>query len=228
LIDNQPQVFEKQRGHNLLGIAAIIFYCVVYPIQAKDILPVGEFSRSSLAGWNTKIFQNETFYRFENQSGINRLCAESDKSASGLTKRVAINLNQTPYLNWSWRVDTVFDRSDEKTKQGDDFPARVYVVIDGGFFRRNQALVYVWAGRALLDSVWASPFAGDSVKQIAVRSGKILVGKWHQEKRNVRTDLEKAFGKRLSRIDAVALMTDTDNAGGHATACYGDIWFSAG
>ncbi|MFI3185219.1 MAG: DUF3047 domain-containing protein, partial [Methylococcaceae bacterium] len=43
---------------------------------------------------------------------------------------------------------------------------------------------------------------------------------------NVRADLTKLFKEDVHSIDAVALMTDTDNSGGQVSAYYGDIWFS--
>jgi hypothetical protein len=50
---------------------------------------------------------------------------------------------------------------------------------------------------------------------------------WVTHKRNVWADLREQFGEHIVSVDAVALMTDTDNSGGHAQASYGDIWFSA-
>ncbi|MGE3150714.1 MAG: DUF3047 domain-containing protein, partial [Pseudorhodoplanes sp.] len=50
---------------------------------------------------------------------------------------------------------------------------------------------------------------------------------WVSHKRNVRSDIRELFGQDITSIDAVALMTDTDNSGQRATAYYGDIWFSA-
>lgn len=198
-------------------------------LSAPDdvLLRVGEFSSGSLAGWKAENFVGKTSYTLVGQAEKKILCAQSNKSASGLIKHVEIDLNQTPYLNWSWRIDEVFGRGDEKTKQGDDYPARVYVVIDSLIFWRIQSLNYVWAAQASVGGIWQSPFAGNNVKLIAVRSGAARTGRWQSEKRNVRKDLQKAFGKDFARIDAIAIMTDTDNTGGRASACYGDIFFSA-
>jgi Protein of unknown function (DUF3047) len=61
----------------------------------------------------------------------------------------------------------------------------------------------------------------------AVDSGSRGLNAWVAHKRNVRADLREQFGEDIISIDAVALMTDTDNSGGRAQASYGDIWFSA-
>ena len=77
-------------------------------------------------------------------------------------KKKRIDLHQTPYLNWRWRVDKPLHALDEKTKSGDDYGARIYVVIDGGlFFWNTKAINYVWAS--------ASPAgnSGDSIPRTA-------------------------------------------------------------
>jgi hypothetical protein len=61
---------------------------------------------------------------------------------------------------------------------------------------------------------------------MALRGPEAALNVWNSEKRNVRADLQKLFGEDLRIIDAVALMTDTDNGGGQVSAFYGDIWFS--
>jgi hypothetical protein len=61
---------------------------------------------------------------------------------------------------------------------------------------------------------------------LALRGTEAALNVWHTEKRNVRADLQKLFGEDFRSIDAVALMTDTDNSRGQASAFYGDIWFS--
>ena len=62
---------------------------------------------------------------------------------------------------------------------------------------------------------------------IALRSANDETGVWHVEKRNVLDDLKRQFGQDIRYIDAVAVMTDTDNAQGRALSYYGDIFFSS-
>ncbi len=62
---------------------------------------------------------------------------------------------------------------------------------------------------------------------IAVDSGNNNVGKWINHKRNVREDFKKYFGRDIKTADAVAVMTDTDNAGNSALSYYGAIYFSS-
>jgi hypothetical protein len=101
-------------------------------------------------------------------------------------------------------------------------------VIEGGLaFWRKKALNYVWASSSAKGDIWPNAFAGKHVMMVALRSYEDRSAVWYEEKRNIFEDLRKQFGEDISTIDAVAIMTDTDNAGGRATAYYGDIFFSA-
>jgi len=61
---------------------------------------------------------------------------------------------------------------------------------------------------------------------MSIRSKEDRVHQWYSESRNVRDDFEVLFGKQVSYIDVVAIMTDTDNTGSSAESFYGDIYFS--
>jgi Protein of unknown function (DUF3047) len=137
-----------------------------------------------------------------------------------------ICLSKTPFLNWSWKVTSVFTGIDENTKRGDDFPARVYVVVERDLLGMSSlALNYVWASQHPLGSTWPSPYTSQ-VRLMALDSGATGVGKWVRHKQNLRDDLRAVFAEDIGTIDAVAIMTDSDDHMGQAKAFYGDIWLS--
>jgi len=188
---------------------------------------VGEFSAGALDGWQQKRFSGETRYRLVVADGAQVLQAVTSGSASGLYREIRVDLSRTPWLNWSWRVDAVYAGVDERSKSGDDYPARIYVVVsDGWRFWNTRALNYVWASRLPQGETWPNAFTANA-RLIAVESGPQHLGEWRHYRRNVRQDLLQAFGEAIPEIQAVALMSDSDNAGQAATAWYGDIWFSA-
>ena len=210
----------------LLSILCLALFITKSPM-AETRLPIGEFSQNRLDGWESKSFKGETDYRLLNLKGITVLRADSHNAASGLFKEQRIDLDQTPYLNWSWQIANRLPGLNEQSKSGDDYAARVYVVISGGLaFWRTRALNYVWASNSTKDKVWPNAFAGDHAIMIAVRGPESPLNTWAHEKRNVRADLKQMFGEDIRYIDAVALMTDTDNSNSQAVAYYGDIWFS--
>ena len=160
-------------------------------------------------------------------SGRRALFADSRGAASGLYREIRVDLNRTPWLQWSWRVDRVLSGVDERTKAGDDYPARVYVVVSGGAaFWKTRSLVYVWSSHQPVGATWNNAFTSNA-RVMALRSGTGDAGRWVSEKRDIRADFRQLFGEDIEQIDAVALMTDTDNSGQSATAWYGDIYFTA-
>jgi hypothetical protein len=168
--------------------------------------------------------------------------ATADESASGLIRRLDIDLEDFPVLQWQWRIREPI-ASDPTKKAGDDFPARIYVTFayepsqvrwtQRARYRAARALygdvpynslIYVWDGQAAEDTVFASPYAPHFVKSIVARSGDDD-GTLHTETRNVYDDYVRVFGGPPPRVTGVAIMTDTDNTGTQATAWYGGISF---
>ncbi|RWM19451.1 DUF3047 domain-containing protein [Mesorhizobium sp.] len=218
-----------------IGIAAktVMLAILLVPTfgwaQSADDIAIGTFSRGSLSNWQSRSFKGETAYEIvrDLDLGATVLAATANGAASGRYRRIRIDLVKTPFLNWSWKVMNVFAGIDETVKSGDDFPARIYVAVERGLLgARSLALNYVWASQHALGSDWPSPYTSQ-VRLIASDSGSQGIGAWVQHKRNLREDLKKAFNEDITEIDAVAVMTDTDDHKGHAQTFYGDIWFSS-
>lgn len=194
---------------------------------AAAALTVGEFSTGSLAGWQEKSLAGHSRYRLVELGGRRVLHASCDGGASVLYRKLPVDLVATPVMSWSWRVERVYSEVDERSKAGDDYPARVYVVVDGGLLPwRTRALNYVWASVEPVGATWNNAFVANA-KMLALRSGDAEAGRWQSERRNVREDFSRLHGEDVKRIDGVALMTDCDNTGGTAEAWYGDIRFEA-
>ena len=196
--------------------------------QARaETLTVGSFSSEGLNNWKSHSFHGETSYRTVIRDGRQVIRAESSGSASVLFRELRIDLEKTPYLNWSWRVKNILPGLDERTKPGDDYPARIYIVTGDGLLPwQSKAVNYVWAGTLPKETHWLSAFT-DSSLMIAVRSGDSEVGAWVREKRNVKADFQQFLGRPVRYINMIALMSDTDNSGAKVSADYGDIYFSS-
>lgn len=217
-------VYMKLRPKLYTFLMLLLSYAFV---SAEETISVANFSENNLNGWETQSFKNETLYTIVDINNQTALKAVSNNSASGLVKKIRIDIHKTPYINWQWKINQSMYRLAEDLKQGDDFAARVYVIIDGGvFFWRTLALNYVWASGKPINSLWDNPFTSNA-KMLAVQSGDSKSKQWVTQKHNVRKDLNKAFGRDFRFIDAVAIMTDSDNSGQKAEAFYGDIYFSS-
>jgi len=206
--------------------AGFLLLLTTTPLWARDIVQVGRFSTGDLRDWKEKHFVGTTHYGLFRTSANQVLKAVATASASGLIKKIDIDLARTPYLQWCWQVIEPLPPLPEQTKDGDDYAARIYLVKKGGLaFWRTKALNYVWSSSHAREALWPNAFAGDNVMMLAVRNRNDQG--WICEKREIRTDWQRAFGEIPERIDAVALMTDSDNSHNRTAAYYGDIWFSS-
>jgi len=221
---------DKKIQIRVLSIALwiMIFFSGNAISDQSDIVPVGEFSQHRMEDWSSKQFVDETVYTPAVIDVKKALEAVSQSSASGLIKKIRIDIEEFPFLNWRWRIENrlsgIFD---EKQKEGDDYAARIYVVVSGGIAVWNtRALNYVWAQNSKKGDIWPNAFAKDNAMMMALRSSEDPLFTWHTEKRNIREDFIRLFGKEIRFIDAVVLMSDTDNTRNKVTAYYGDIYFS--
>lgn len=205
-------------------------------VNAQAVTNLTALSEQGIEQWQAKEFSGKSIYSVEQYKGQMTLKAISQNSASGLVLEKKIDLLNTPYLSWSWLVEKTLPQLDEQSKSGDDFIARIYVVIDGGLFIWNtKSLNYVWSSNQAKGALWDNAFAGSKVKMLAIQGQGSKSGVWYQEKRNVYQDLIDTFGdkgsakanqKAYQYIDMIAIMTDTDNCGRDAESYYGDIFFS--
>ncbi len=213
-------------------------------------LPVGRFSatfaeRNLPADWTPLTFANidrHTRYELVDEQGTRVIRAISDGAASGLIRRIRIDPNEFPILQWRWKVANVVEKGDVTQKTGDDYPARIYItfeydpqsasLLDAAKYRAARALFgadtpyralnYIWERKAPRGSIVPNPYT-DWAMMVVVRSGTAEIGRWLSEERNIVDDYRKAYGTDPPKISGVAIMTDTDNTKSTATAWYGDI-----
>ena len=204
----------------LLSIIFVFLYTLSSQVFANR-----DFSPEQIIQWKSKSFAGNTRYSVEFDRQLNQsvIRAESDKAASGLFYEERIDLDKTPYLNWYWKVEKFPALDNEKTKSGDDYAARIYIVIkDGWTPLGTKAVNYVWSQQSPLETAWPNPFAGDKAMMVAVQTGS-SEDNWVAEKRNLKDDLKKLFGKNFRYIDGIAIMTDTDNSMSSAVSYYSGL-----
>ncbi len=175
------------------------------------------------------------------------LHAESSASASALYREIDLDPAMYPVISWRWKIGGVLEKGDARRKSGDDYAARVYVtfardpametvlergeaLIAGKVFGQSppgSAINYIWANRLEKGAILPNTYAARDM-MIAVESGNSLAHEWVNEEQNIYKDYIKAFGRRPPRVTGIAVMTDSDNTGGRATACYGNIAFKKG
>jgi hypothetical protein len=183
-----------------------------------------------------------TQYALVADEGTIVLRAEARASMASLVHPLRLDPIPLPFISWRWKISNTLDKADLKTKSGDDFPARVYVLFDYDvgklpllqrikiFLARKlygrevpaAALCYVWDGKAAVDTSAWSPYT-DRVRVIVVESGAANIKRWREERRDLVADFRAAFGEEPPAVTGVAVASDTDNTGESVTAWFGDI-----
>jgi hypothetical protein len=210
---------------NSIIVLALVF--LLFSLSAfSESLVLGNFSAGDLTGWKPKVFEGETSYSLVSEGERRVLKAESRKAASGLYKEVKLDPRKFPVLRWSWKIEGTIPNGNERTKEGDDYAARVYIVFPRTLFWKTKAINYIWANRLPKGDSLPNAFTSNAM-MVAVESGDGKIGTWVNEERNVYEDYRTLFGEDPPAIGAVAVMTDTDNTGGAAVAYYGDITLQA-
>jgi DUF3047 family protein len=237
-----------------LGVLAMLLLAAPVAAETPAAGEVGRFRAPARedalpAGWEPLTFKKiarHTRYAVVREGDGWVLRAEADASASGLYRPLDLDAAVYRVLTWRWKVENVLAKADARTKEGDDYPARVYVAFrydpdaatlwertryDAirllyGQYPPKGVLNYVWDNRlppgTTLDNAYT-----DRAKMIVVRSGPALVGQWLTETRDIYADWRRLFGGEPPRIAGIAVMTDTDDTGERAVAYYDAITLRA-
>lgn len=221
--------------------------------EAPTVIEVGKFSAARVGeglpdGWKPLTFrkiERHTIYSVVKDDDTVAIKAVSERASSGLTREIKINPKEYPIIEWRWKVENVYQKGDVRKKEGDDYPARLYITFEYdpekvGFFDKAKfeaihllygqyppinAINYIWESKAPKGTMVPNPYT-DKVMMVVVESGKERLGTWVTETRNVYQDYKTVFGEEPPLISGVAIMTDTDNTGEAATTYFGDIVFT--
>lgn len=190
-----------------------------------------EFPEGWDDGWKEKTFSDDPnqVQIIEESDGNRALELDSRGTASGLWCELKVDPLHSGELSWRWKVERCLDGSfDEKSKDGDDYAARVFVIYRSSFLPwRTRAICYVWSAREPTGSSYRNPYTGN-VATIVLRSGGENAGEWITEKRDIVADHEAAFGTPPGKVSGFAVMVDTDNTGTTATTWFDDLVLRVG
>jgi len=170
---------------------------------------------------------NNTVYSIGFNENGNFLKAVADNAASGLGKKIKIDLNKTPYINITWKIEKDLPGIKENTKKGHDFAARVFAVKKTGATPlSNRAINYVFSSNNEIGFNSPSPYTKKSVDNV-LASTKKNINEWVTVKANVKEDFIKFHDLDVNELDGLAIMSDTDNSKMKAIAYFQNIYFSA-
>ena len=169
----------------------------------------------------------KTKYSIGKNDKGNFLKAVANNAASGLGKQIKINLNNTPILNITWKVEKDLSGINERSKKGHDYAARVFVVKKTGATPlSNRAMNYVFSSNEDVNVFHASPYTKKSIDYVLATTKEHL-NEWVTVKVNVKDHFKEFHNLDLDEINGVAIMADTDNSKLSSVAYYQNIYFSA-
>ena len=197
--------------------------------NAADI-KIFEFTEEELTSLKVRKVRNakeKTIYTVGKNDKGNYLRAVADNAASGLGKEIKINLNLTPILNITWKVEEGLTGIKENSKKGHDFAARVFVIKKTGATPlSNRAINYVFSSNNEVGTNFSSPYTKKSIDNVLATT-KNNLNEWITVKANVKEDFKRLHNLDVVEIDGLAIMSDTDNSKRKSIAYYQNIYFSS-
>ena len=195
-----------------------------------DELKVFDFTEVELSELEVRKVRgakNKTLYTIGSNEKGTFLKSVADNAASGLGKEIKIDLNKTPFINISWKIEKDLSGINENTKKGHDYAARVFVVKKTGATPlSNRAINYVFSSNNEVGLNWPSPYTKKSIDNV-LASTKNNLNEWVTVKANVKDDFKKFHDLEVNEIDGLAIMSDTDNSKMKSIAYFQNIYFSA-
>ena len=208
----------------------LLFFLLFLNTSLAETVNVFEFNEKELSELKVRKVRgadSKTLYSIgENENG-KFLRAEANNSASGLGKEIKINLNKTPFLNITWKIEKDLKGITENSKKGHDYAARVFVVKKTGATPlSNRAMNYVFSSNRDINTYHPSPFTKKSI-DYALSTTKENFNEWVTVKVNVKEHFKKFHDLDLDKINGIAIMSDTDNSKLSSVAYYQNIYFSS-
>ena len=162
-------------------IKYLITYLIVITVSFAEEIKVFDFTETELSNLEVRKVRgadNKTIYTVGSNENGNFLKAVANNAASGLGKEVKIDLNKTPIINITWKIEKDLTGIKENTKKGHDFAARVFVIKKTGATPlSNRAINYVFSSNSDIGKSWPSPYTKKSIDNV-LASTKNDLNEW--------------------------------------------------
>jgi len=211
-------------------IKIFIFWLTIMTMGSSNEIKVFEFSETELLELEVRKVRgadNKTQYTVGKNENGNFLKSVSDNAASGLGKKIRIDLNKTPFINITWKIEKDLPGIKENEKKGHDYAARVFVIKKTGATPlSNRAINYVFSSNNEVGKNWRSPYTKKSIDNV-LASTKDNLNEWVTVKANVKEDFKRLHNLDVNELDGLAIMSDTDNSKMKSIAYFQNIYFSS-
>ena len=208
----------------------ILCSIILSPLSKAEEKVIFDFTEEELSNLQVRKVRGadaKTIYTIGQNENGNYLKAIANNAASGLGKEIKIDLDATPYINITWKVEKDLKGIKENTKKGHDFAARVFVIKKTGATPlSNRAINYVYSSNLNIDDNMPSPYTKKSIDYV-LSTTKNNFDEWVTVKANVKEGFKKLHNLDVNELDGVAIMADTDNSKMTAISYYQNIFFSS-
>lgn len=207
-----------------LGTAALIAF-----LSAEAWAVHVTFNETDLGAfpteWRAREQGGKKVYSVQQDAAGVFLHAESIANAHAIGREISVDLEEFPFLNFSWRAVDLPEGGREGVRETNDGALGVYVVFEG-WSLPPRTVKYVWSTSLPVGTVTTSPFSKKS-QIVVLRSGDAGLGEWVEETVDVLGDYRKLFGEdaEVPRVKAIGILTDSDNTGTQATGDYRSFRF---
>ena len=206
-----------------------IYFLLISSVYAEKLM-VFDFNEEELNSLEVRKVRGAdatTLYSIGNNENGNYLKAVAVNAASGVGKEIKINLDKTPFINITWKIEKDLKGIKENTKKGHDFAARVFVIKKTGATPlSNRAINYVFSSNLNVGETWPSPYTKKSIDRV-LASTRSNLNEWVTVKANVKEDFKKFHDLDVEELSGIAIMADTDNSKLTAVSYYQNIFFSS-
>ncbi len=231
------KIFQKMTAWSSALLVSVLLVLSAHALE-RAVLFHENFA--TLDNWKSLTFpkiKKHTVYTIQHDGERHYLKAESNASASAIVYHDPFNVYDYPRVKWRWKVNNVYVKGDIRTKSGDDYPIRVYVMFEydpdkAGTFEKikyglakkrygeyppQSSLSYVWASKEEPESIVVSPYT-DRAMMVLLQKGAKNVGTWQDQEINIVDEYQKAFGSKPPIRARIAIMNDSDNTGESSTS----------
>jgi len=209
----------------------------------------GEKSNSVPEGWEVityfRTVKNRVSLSKEGKRTVLRV--KSVGSASGLLKRLDVDLKAFPVLVWCWKINRVLGMAIQSRKDRNDAAARIRVIFGtaaprpsqkkpleipdffksfgfkmGGKEPRGFKIDYIWGNTIRKGEVLDFPGSRNH-KMVIVQSGNRKANRWLWEERNLSEDFQQCFRRTAPHLIGIVVLTDTNQTNEGVIAHYSSI-----
>ena len=206
-----------------------IYFLFISSVCAEKLM-VFDFTEGELNSLKVRKVRGadaKTLYSIGNNENGSYLKAVAENAASGVGKEIKINLDETPFINITWKIEKDLKGIKENTKKGHDFAARLFVIKKTGATPlSNRAINYVFSSNSNVGDTWPSPYTKKSIDSV-LASTKSNLNEWVTVRANVKEDFKKFHDLEVEELSGIAIMADTDNSKLTAVSYYQNIFFSS-